>query len=248
VSIGPLLPPVGDTTSQVGLFISIRSSAAPFFYSSFDSCSSLSGGYWSGPSLVFRRMVVAPAAPLPAAGGGGGRGSPDSQNLDRACAGVGATGTIVHLYMLVATNTAPAARRMATNMYGGATVACRVCYRDQYGTLRELSCTPQRKWMNGYHLTFRLCQWNPNGGRSDGHLLRRGCGVKCRSCGSCNGIARLESVRVLKMAPVLTEISNNIQGEILNFQMTKLHLRRSQPMLVKGWPKPANSFTMMQSL
>ncbi|CAO2150372.1 unnamed protein product [Urochloa humidicola] len=89
--------------------------------------------------------------------------------------------------MLVATNTAPAARRMATNMYGGATVACRVCYRDQYGTLRELSCTPQRKWMNGYHLTFRLCQWNPNGGRSDGHLLRRGCDVKCRSCGSCNG-------------------------------------------------------------
>ncbi|CAN6373571.1 unnamed protein product, partial [Urochloa humidicola] len=37
------------------------------------------------------------------------------------------------------------------------------------------------------HLTFRLCQWNPNGGRSDGHLLRRGCDVKCRSCGSCNG-------------------------------------------------------------
>jgi hypothetical protein len=45
-----------------------------------------------------------------------------------------------------------------------------------------------------------------------------------------------------------SEISNNIQREILNFQMIKLHLRRSQPILVKGWLKPANSFTMMQSL
>lgn len=61
-------------------------------------------------------------------------------------------------------------------------------------------------------------------------------------------VARLKSARALKMALVLTEISNNIQGEILNFQMIKLHLRRSQPMLVKDWPKPANSFTMMQSL
>ncbi|CAO2150619.1 unnamed protein product [Urochloa humidicola] len=76
---------------------------------------------------------------------------------------------------------------MATNMYGGATVACRVCYRDQHGTPRELSCTPQRKWMNGYHLMFTLCQWKPDGGgRSDGSLLRRGWDVSCCSCnGSC---------------------------------------------------------------
>ena len=82
---------------------------------------------------------------------------------------------------------APAARRMATHMYGGATVACRVCYRDQYDTPPELSYKLQRKWTNGYHLMFRLCQWKPNGGRSDGSLLiRRGCDVRCRSCNSCN--------------------------------------------------------------
>jgi hypothetical protein len=44
------------------------------------------------------------------------------------------------------------------------------------------------------------------------------------------------------------EISSNIQGEILNFQMIKFHQRISQPMLVKGWLKPANLFTMMLSL
>jgi len=59
---------------------------------------------------------------------------------------------------------------------------------------------------------------------------------------------RPRSARALKMAPALTEISNKIQGEILNSQMTKSLLRRSQPMLVKGWPKPANLFTTMQSL
>jgi len=59
---------------------------------------------------------------------------------------------------------------------------------------------------------------------------------------------RPRSAGALKMAPVLTEISNKIQGEILNSQMIKSLLRRSQPMLAKDWLKPANLFTMMQSL
>ncbi|CAN6346242.1 unnamed protein product [Urochloa humidicola] len=77
---------------------------------------------------------------------------------------------------------------MATNMYGGTTVACRVCYRDQHGTPpRELSCTPRKKLMNDYHLIFRLCQCKNKRGRSDGSLLRRGCHVRCHCCGSRNG-------------------------------------------------------------
>ncbi|CAN6373573.1 unnamed protein product [Urochloa humidicola] len=112
---------------------------------------------------------------------------------------------------------------MATNMYGGATVACRVCYRDQHGTPRELSCTPQKKWMNGYHLMFTLCQWKPDGGA--------GPMVPCSDEAGMSlvillmAVVRLKSARALKMAPVLTEISNNIRGEILNFQMIKLHLK-----------------------
>lgn len=104
-------------------------------------------------------------------------------------------GAIVYLYVgggdKADKHTAPAAeaaRRMAcTNMYGAATVACRVCYRDQHGTPHELSCTPQRKWVNGYHLTFRLCQTKPSGGgRPNGSLPRRGWDVSCCSCnGSC---------------------------------------------------------------
>ncbi|KAG2559332.1 hypothetical protein PVAP13_8NG310800 [Panicum virgatum] len=84
---------------------------------------------------------------------------------------------------------APAARRMATHMYGGATVACRVCYRDQHGTPpRELGCnTPRRgKGMSGHRAISRLCQWKPTGRRSDADA-RRGCEVRCRSCGSRNG-------------------------------------------------------------
>ncbi|CAN6341446.1 unnamed protein product [Urochloa humidicola] len=77
---------------------------------------------------------------------------------------------------------------MATNMYGGSTVACRVCYRDQYGTPpRQLSCTPQKKLMKNYHLIFRFCQCKNKRGRSDGSLLRRGCHVRCHCCGSRNG-------------------------------------------------------------
>jgi len=74
-------------------------------------------------------------------------------------------------------------------MYGGATVACRVCYRDQYGTPpRELGCnTPWRgKGTSGYRVISRLCHWEPTGRRS-GADARRGCEVRCRSCGSRNG-------------------------------------------------------------
>ncbi|XP_066336025.1 senescence-associated protein OSA15, chloroplastic-like [Miscanthus floridulus] len=81
---------------------------------------------------------------------------------------------------------------MASNMYG-TTVACRMCYRDQYGTPapRDFTCAAKkleaRRWANGYHLISRLCQWKPRGSKSDGSLLGRGvCDARCHSCGSHN--------------------------------------------------------------
>ncbi|XP_066382114.1 senescence-associated protein OSA15, chloroplastic-like [Miscanthus floridulus] len=81
---------------------------------------------------------------------------------------------------------------MASTMYG-TTVACRMCYRDQYGTPapREVTCLAKkseaRRWANGYHLVSRLCQWKPRGSKSDGSLLGHGgCDARCHSCGSHN--------------------------------------------------------------
>ncbi|KXG29064.1 uncharacterized protein LOC110435671 [Sorghum bicolor] len=82
---------------------------------------------------------------------------------------------------------------MASNMYG-TTVACRMCYRDQYGTPvpRDVACLAKkpeaRRWGYGYHLISRICQWKPRGSKSaDGSLLGHGgCDVRCYSCGSHN--------------------------------------------------------------
>ncbi|XP_062218946.1 senescence-associated protein OSA15, chloroplastic isoform X3 [Phragmites australis] len=89
---------------------------------------------------------------------------------------------------------------MASNMYG-TVAACRVCYSDQYGMpqklkglgLTFLNCVPQklevRRWINGYHLVFRLCpndrHWQTNG-KSNCSLVRQGCNVRCHSYGSHN--------------------------------------------------------------
>lgn len=81
---------------------------------------------------------------------------------------------------------------MATNMYG-TTVACRMCYRDQYyGTPpRDFTCAAKkseaRRWGNGYHLISRIFQWKPRGSKSDGSLLGHGgCDIRCHGCGSHN--------------------------------------------------------------
>lgn len=88
---------------------------------------------------------------------------------------------------------AAACARMASNMYG-TTVACRMCYRDQYRPPpRDFTCEARksetRRWGNGYHLIPRLCQWKPRGSKSDGSLLGDGHGgrdARCHSCGSHN--------------------------------------------------------------
>src|SRR6266540_1626774 len=89
---------------------------------------------------------------------------------------------------------------MATNM-SGAVASCRIFYIDQYGMQRKpkglhfmtLNCMPQklevRKWINGYHLVFRLYpndrHWQ-NYWRSNVSLVRQGCNVQCHSYGSHN--------------------------------------------------------------
>ncbi|KAG2564181.1 hypothetical protein PVAP13_8KG390000 [Panicum virgatum] len=103
---------------------------------------------------------------------------------------------------------------MATNMYGGATVACRVCYRDQYGTPpRELGCnTPWRgKGTSGYRVISRLCHWESTGRRS-GADARRGCEVRCRSCGSRNGGETTECESSEDGANPYRDIKQNSRG------------------------------------
>ncbi|XP_039823583.1 senescence-associated protein OSA15, chloroplastic-like isoform X3 [Panicum virgatum] len=103
---------------------------------------------------------------------------------------------------------------MATHMYGGATVACRVCYRDQHGTPpRELGCnTPRRgKGMSGHRAISRLCQWKPTGRRSDADA-RRGCEVRCRSCGSRNGGKTTECESSEDGASPYRDIKQNSRG------------------------------------
>lgn len=83
----------------------------------------------------------------------------------------------------------------------GTVAASGVCYNDQYGMpcklkglhCMALNCIPQKvevsKWLNGYHLVFRLCPNDRHGqtnGKSNGSLLRHGQNVRCHSYGSHN--------------------------------------------------------------